>query len=150
MTPLSDARQLFKTEAAYDAASRICQEYESRIRYPRARQFVQIMTAPDREADATFVEMIHLMLNHFRYQREPKKLSNEELRCLEAPTQILMGEYEAAFHPATGKGESPRRRIDASRIRPEGPVRRPHARYTAGVSSDSPVVRGARFEILNL
>jgi pimeloyl-ACP methyl ester carboxylesterase len=65
----------------------------------RARHFARVMSPPGHEPAESFVQMIDVLLNDFKYQREPKPISNQELGCLKAPTLLLMGEHEAAFHP---------------------------------------------------
>ena len=44
--------------------------------------------------------MFTVLLGHFKYEPAPGPLKDEELRCLTAPTYLLMGEHEAGFPPA--------------------------------------------------
>jgi len=65
----------------------------------RARRFAGMMSAPNFEPDELFVQMVDVMLNDFRFEREPKPVSNEEFSSLKSPTYLLMGAYEAGFNP---------------------------------------------------
>lgn len=63
----------------------------------KAYHFAKVMSPPNTKPDQSFVQLVDIMLNQFRFEQAPKAVSNKELQCLKAPTYLLMGEYEAAF-----------------------------------------------------
>ncbi len=66
----------------------------------QAARFAAAMGAPGLTPAAQDMEMFTVLLGHFKYEQAPGPLKDEELRCLTAPTYLLMGEHEAAFPPA--------------------------------------------------
>ena len=60
---------------------------------------VEIVTPPDVTLEPFFLELLELMLRHFRSEAAAPVLSDEEIRKLTAPTYLLMGQYETALNP---------------------------------------------------
>ncbi len=65
----------------------------------QAARFAAVMGAPGRPPAPQDIEMFTVLLGHFKYEQAPGPLRDEDLRCLTAPTYLLMGEHEAAFPP---------------------------------------------------
>lgn len=66
----------------------------------QAIRFARAMGSPVVPVAPQDLEMFTVLLGYFKYEQAPGPLSDADLRCLTAPTYILMGEYEAAFTPA--------------------------------------------------
>jgi pimeloyl-ACP methyl ester carboxylesterase len=64
-----------------------------------ARQMVAAVSAPDEPPNPFFLELLEMMLRHFRSEAAPPVLRDEEIRVLTAPTCLLMGQYETALNP---------------------------------------------------
>ena len=66
------------------------------------RWFVQTITASDsgeRRETEDFARILGLILKHFRTQRNPGLLTDEELSRISVPILVLMGEQECFFDP---------------------------------------------------
>jgi pimeloyl-ACP methyl ester carboxylesterase len=63
----------------------------------KATMFGRMMGVPGKPVPEQDMEMFRVLLGDFRMEPTPAPLSVAELRCLTAPTQLLIGEYEAAF-----------------------------------------------------
>lgn len=65
-----------------------------------ARQLLALLSPPDLPPDPFWLEFLELTLRtRFRSEKNAPKLSDEELRGLNAPTYLLMGQYERSFDP---------------------------------------------------
>ena len=64
-----------------------------------AREMLASVSAPGVPEDPFFLELFELMMRHFRSEALVPVLSDEELQGLEAPTYLLMGQYESSFNP---------------------------------------------------
>ena len=64
-----------------------------------AREMLATVSAPGVPEDPFFLELFELMMRHFRSESLVPVLSDEELQGLEAPTYLLMGQYESSFNP---------------------------------------------------
>ncbi len=62
-----------------------------------ARRFLKVMSPPDHVPPEDEVKTFTLIMR-FKSEQSIPPLPDNELRCLTAPTMLLMGEYEAAFH----------------------------------------------------
>lgn len=63
----------------------------------KAQIFAQIMGVPGTPTPEEDLRMFTILLSDFRTEPTPAPLPTHELGCLTAPTQLLIGEYEAAF-----------------------------------------------------
>lgn len=68
-------------------------------RSKRGAGFLKVMGAPGITPAPQDVEMFDILMQEFAYEQAPGPLPDHELRCLSAPTYLLMGEHEAAFPP---------------------------------------------------
>lgn len=68
-------------------------------REKRGAGFLKVMGAPGIPPAEHDVEMFHILMQYFNYEQAPGPLPDSDLRCLTAPTYLLMGEHEAAFQP---------------------------------------------------
>jgi pimeloyl-ACP methyl ester carboxylesterase len=64
-----------------------------------AREMLAMVSAPDVPADPFFLELFELMMRHFRSEALVPAMSDAELGALEAPTYLLLGQYESAMNP---------------------------------------------------
>jgi pimeloyl-ACP methyl ester carboxylesterase len=64
-----------------------------------ARAMVDVVTPPDVQLDPFFLDIFVLMMQHFRSEAAPPVLPDEEIKELNAPTYLLMGQYETAVKP---------------------------------------------------
>lgn len=65
----------------------------------RGNGFLKVMGAPGIKPAEQDVLMFDVLMKHFHYEQSPSALPDDALRCLSAPTYLLMGEHEAAFTP---------------------------------------------------
>jgi pimeloyl-ACP methyl ester carboxylesterase len=65
----------------------------------RGAGFLRVMGAPGIKPAEQDVLMFDVLMKHFHYEQSPFALTDDGLRCLNAPTYLLMGEHEAAFTP---------------------------------------------------
>ncbi|MBC8100856.1 MAG: alpha/beta fold hydrolase [Armatimonadetes bacterium] len=65
----------------------------------KAQSFGRLMGVPGQAVPEQDIEMFTALLGHFKMTPTPSPLPESELRCLTAPTQLLIGEHEAAFPP---------------------------------------------------
>lgn len=63
----------------------------------KAHYFARMMGVPGQATPEQDLEMFTVLLGYFKTEPTPGPLPESELRCLTAPTQLLIGEYEAAF-----------------------------------------------------
>jgi len=64
-----------------------------------ARETVAFVSPPGAPPDPFFLIWFELMLKHFRGEKNAPTLGDQEIRCLAAPTYLLMGQHEAAVNP---------------------------------------------------
>jgi pimeloyl-ACP methyl ester carboxylesterase len=64
-----------------------------------AKEMLATVSAPDVPPDPFFLELFELMLRYFRSEAIVPVLSDAELEALQAPTYLLMGQYESSFNP---------------------------------------------------
>jgi pimeloyl-ACP methyl ester carboxylesterase len=65
-----------------------------------ACRLLEAVSAPNAPADPFFLAYFQLMIESgFRSERLAPTLRDEEIRCLTAPTCLLMAQYEASFNP---------------------------------------------------
>jgi pimeloyl-ACP methyl ester carboxylesterase len=64
-----------------------------------AKEMLATVSAPDVPPDPFFLELFELMLRYFRSEAIVPVLSDTELEALQAPTYLLMGQYESSFNP---------------------------------------------------
>jgi pimeloyl-ACP methyl ester carboxylesterase len=64
-----------------------------------AREMLAIVSAPDVPPNPFFLDLLELMLRHFRSEAAVPAMTDEEIRKLTAPTYLLMGQYETAMNP---------------------------------------------------
>lgn len=66
----------------------------------KAQMFLRVMSPPGQQLAEQDRTLFAVMLHDFKFEgNAPSALSDDDLRCLTAPTCLLMGEYEAAFEP---------------------------------------------------
>jgi pimeloyl-ACP methyl ester carboxylesterase len=61
--------------------------------------FVTAPTSPQGPQALAFADGMHILLKHFKTQRNPGLLSDDELCQITTPLLVLMGEYERIFSP---------------------------------------------------
>lgn len=64
-----------------------------------ARAMVDAVTPADVQLDPLFLEILVLMMKHFRSEAAPPVMPDDQIRMLTAPTYLLMGQYETAVKP---------------------------------------------------
>jgi pimeloyl-ACP methyl ester carboxylesterase len=64
-----------------------------------AKEMLAIVSAPDVPPNPFFLELLELMLRHFRSEAAVPAMRDEEIRKLTAPAYLLMGQYETAMNP---------------------------------------------------
>ena len=64
-----------------------------------AQEMLATVSAPDVPPDPFFLELFELMMRYFRSEALVPVLSDAELQGLQAPTYLLMGQYESSFNP---------------------------------------------------
>lgn len=64
-----------------------------------ARAMVDAVTPVNVQLDPFFLDILVLMMKHFRSEAAPPVLPDDEIRKLTAPTYLLMGQYETAVKP---------------------------------------------------
>lgn len=64
-----------------------------------AKAMVDVITPPDVQLDPLFLDILVLMMKHFRSESAVPVLPDDEIRKLTAPTYLLMGQYETAVKP---------------------------------------------------
>jgi pimeloyl-ACP methyl ester carboxylesterase len=64
-----------------------------------AKEMLATVSAPDVPSDPFFLELFELMMRYFRSEAIVPVLSDAELQGLNAPTYLLMGQYESSFDP---------------------------------------------------
>jgi pimeloyl-ACP methyl ester carboxylesterase len=64
-----------------------------------AQEMLAIVSAPDVPPDPFFLELFELMMRHFRSEAIVPAMSDEQIRALEAPTYLLVGQHETAMNP---------------------------------------------------
>lgn len=63
-----------------------------------ARRFVRMMSAPGTPISEEEVQIFALLMR-FKAERGTPVMCDADIRCLTAPTQVLMAQYEQAFDP---------------------------------------------------
>jgi len=64
-----------------------------------AHEMLAMVSPPDLPPDPFFLELFELMMSHFRSEQIVPVLSDVEIKRLNAPTYLLMGQYESSFNP---------------------------------------------------
>jgi pimeloyl-ACP methyl ester carboxylesterase len=64
-----------------------------------ARRLSAALSPPDMPPDSDTLELLELVLRHFRGEANPIALKDEEIGTLTAPTYLLMGQYESLVDP---------------------------------------------------
>ena len=68
-----------------------------------ARELLGVVSGPDAPVDPFFLDFFRVMIESgFRSERLAPTLRDEEIRCLTAPTYLLMAQHEASFNPYKG------------------------------------------------
>ena len=64
-----------------------------------AKVMVDIVSPPDVSLDPFFLELLELTMRYFRSESAVPVMPDEEIKNLNAPTYLLMGQYEIAVKP---------------------------------------------------
>jgi pimeloyl-ACP methyl ester carboxylesterase len=64
-----------------------------------AREMLAVVSAPDVPPDPFFLELFELMMRHFRSEAIVPAMSDREISGLQAPTYLLVGQFETAMNP---------------------------------------------------
>jgi pimeloyl-ACP methyl ester carboxylesterase len=64
-----------------------------------ARRFMALLSPPGSVPDPDDMALFDLFMAHFRLEQNPPALRDEEIRSLDAPTHLMMGQYEVSFDP---------------------------------------------------
>jgi pimeloyl-ACP methyl ester carboxylesterase len=64
-----------------------------------ARRFMALLSPPGSIPDPSDMELFDLLMAHFRLEQNPPTLRDDEIRSLESPTHLMMGQHEVSFDP---------------------------------------------------
>jgi pimeloyl-ACP methyl ester carboxylesterase len=64
-----------------------------------ARRFMALLSPPGSVPDPDDMAVFDLCMAHFRLEQNPPVLRDEEIRSLDAPTYLMMGQHEVSFDP---------------------------------------------------
>jgi pimeloyl-ACP methyl ester carboxylesterase len=64
-----------------------------------AHRFMALLSPPGSVPDPGDVAVFDLCMAHFRLEKNPPVLRDDEIRSLTAPTHLMMGQYEVSFDP---------------------------------------------------